>query len=283
MKTKTIKRWEIEKNEVEHTFVAELVDQGSYVSLTLEGEYAEPDKINGQYVIVTDVILKPWNVKGISVDEELWNEISTALEEARAQKRKEYEEFLQRREADRPAPKIDEEKYYFFYIHPETYVPEVPEDDIHEEETYKEAVNRIIKKTKPKMAFKGSRDHKCEFPGTYDDFIPHEYVRKIDVGYEAEGYKNVWHEGTYYLPRQVVEIEAENVRKEIMEAKEKVEKEKQEKLAEARKKAKETGKPVILRKWVEECIDSDEECDIDIVYEVMLPSGKIEYQRHHTC
>lgn len=280
-----IKTWKVEKKEVDKTFRVDIIEYKSHIQLKLENIDAEFYEDGERKAIKSERPIRVAGMKidGISIPEPLYNEIKEEYDKAWEKKQAEYQEFIERIEADRPAPIVDEEKYYIFGINPETFITEVFEDDEEDEMIYKEAVNRILKKTKAKMAFRGSRDYTCEFPGTYDGLIPEEYVTELDAGYDAKGYASVWHEGTYYLPRQVVEIEAENVRKEIMEAKEKVENEKQEKLAEARKKAKETGKPVILRKWVEECIDSDEECDIDIVYEVMLPSGKIEYQGHHTC
>lgn len=46
--------------------------------------------------------------------------------------------------------------------------------------------------------------------------------------------------------------------------------------------AKETGKPVLLRKWTEPCNDPHEECDIDIIYEYAQPDGRITQSRMHT-
>ena len=46
--------------------------------------------------------------------------------------------------------------------------------------------------------------------------------------------------------------------------------------------AKETGKPVVLRRWSEECNDPNEECDIDNLTEYAMPDGTTKVERHHT-
>lgn len=46
--------------------------------------------------------------------------------------------------------------------------------------------------------------------------------------------------------------------------------------------ARETGKPVVLRSWTEECNDPREECSLDIVTEYALPSGSTKITRQHT-
>ena len=47
-------------------------------------------------------------------------------------------------------------------------------------------------------------------------------------------------------------------------------------------KARETGEPVLLHRWTEECNDRDEECNLDIVYEYAMPDGSTSVERHHT-
>lgn len=48
------------------------------------------------------------------------------------------------------------------------------------------------------------------------------------------------------------------------------------------REARETGKPVLLSQWTEDCSDSREECNTDIVQEYALPDGNIEIKRNHT-
>lgn len=53
-------------------------------------------------------------------------------------------------------------------------------------------------------------------------------------------------------------------------------------LKKLREKAIETETDQFIRKWVEDCNDPGESCDIDIVEEFMCPDGKIRQKRHHT-
>lgn len=46
--------------------------------------------------------------------------------------------------------------------------------------------------------------------------------------------------------------------------------------------ARETGKPVQLRRWTEDCNDPREECSMDIVAEYALPDGSTKVERRHT-
>lgn len=47
-------------------------------------------------------------------------------------------------------------------------------------------------------------------------------------------------------------------------------------------KAKETGEPVIIRKWTDECDDPREDCSMDIVCEMAYPDGQVRITRSHT-
>ncbi|MDI6872113.1 MAG: hypothetical protein QME79_12370 [Bacillota bacterium] len=68
------------------------------------------------------------------------------------------------------------------------------------------------------------------------------------------------------------EREAEERRKAEAEAA------RQEKFAEAAR----TGKPVELRRWMEPCDGSGEECSTDLVVELAMPDGRVERHRTHT-
>ena len=57
---------------------------------------------------------------------------------------------------------------------------------------------------------------------------------------------------------------------------------KEKNIEEIFKKAKETGEKQLLSQWVEACIDDDEPCDIDTVYEYAMPNGFIKIERHHS-
>jgi len=46
--------------------------------------------------------------------------------------------------------------------------------------------------------------------------------------------------------------------------------------------AKETGKPVLLRRWSTDCCDLKEECSCDIHYEYAMPDGSVKHSWTHT-
>jgi len=46
--------------------------------------------------------------------------------------------------------------------------------------------------------------------------------------------------------------------------------------------AKETGKPVELDRWTDECCERDFECDLDIVTQYAMPDGSTRTERIHT-
>jgi uncharacterized protein (DUF4415 family) len=83
--------------------------------------------------------------------------------------------------------------------------------------------------------------------------------------------------GTEFLYAAAVEYA--RPAKEATAAKEAAkEAERQAKFAEAR----ETGKPVLLRKWTTGCCDPKEECSLDIHYELAQPDGTVRREWHHT-
>ena len=47
-------------------------------------------------------------------------------------------------------------------------------------------------------------------------------------------------------------------------------------------KARETGKPVLLKSWMEDCSDPREECSLDLVTIHALPDGTTRTERQHT-
>ena len=46
--------------------------------------------------------------------------------------------------------------------------------------------------------------------------------------------------------------------------------------------AKDTGKPVLLRKWITDCCDPREECSLDTHAEYAMPNGSTKTEWHHT-
>jgi hypothetical protein len=48
------------------------------------------------------------------------------------------------------------------------------------------------------------------------------------------------------------------------------------------KKAMATGEKILINQWSEDCNDSGEECNLDIVYEWAMPDGTVKTTRTHT-
>lgn len=46
-------------------------------------------------------------------------------------------------------------------------------------------------------------------------------------------------------------------------------------------KAAATGKPQLLRQWMEDCSDPNEDCNSDCCYEYAMPDGTTKIERHH--
>ena len=80
--------------------------------------------------------------------------------------------------------------------------------------------------------------------------------------------------------KRLEELKAEKEAEEKREAEE----EKRKLVEKAAKfdEAKKTGKPVLLRKWTEDCNDPREECSLDVVYEYAMPDGSTKNERQHT-
>jgi hypothetical protein len=81
----------------------------------------------------------------------------------------------------------------------------------------------------------------------------------------------------------------EKAEKEAAEAAEKkaAEEAAQKAAAEAERQAKfdearETGEPVLLKRWTEDCSDPREECSLDICCQYAMPDGSVKVERNHT-
>jgi len=60
-----------------------------------------------------------------------------------------------------------------------------------------------------------------------------------------------------------------------------VKKTKEEKFNKALAQAKETGKPVVIGRYTDDCDNPDEECSVDTITEYIYPDGKIRTTRQH--
>jgi len=74
----------------------------------------------------------------------------------------------------------------------------------------------------------------------------------------------------------------EDAEKEVNEKKLAKEKIEADKTAEIYLKAKTTGEKQLLHKWSESCNDKKEECDIDNLYQYVMPDGTLKTERYHS-
>lgn len=89
------------------------------------------------------------------------------------------------------------------------------------------------------------------------------------------------HDGFYWLPAELVEEKRTIDRKawQELEGRTTAQREKEEAIF---AEAKETGKPVVLRKTSAPCNDPHEECSLDMVTVYAMPDGSTKTERHHT-
>lgn len=108
-------------------------------------------------------------------------------------------------------------------------------------------------------------------------------LRMWDLMYQILEEEFHIYEAYKWLPNEKqidgVDVTAD-VLKKISEIHDKREKAKAE-IAEKFDEAKRTGKPVLMKTWVDECNDRDEDCDMDSVYLYAMPDGKKKIERHH--
>ncbi|MDD5486726.1 MAG: hypothetical protein PHW65_04150 [Dehalococcoidales bacterium] len=67
-----------------------------------------------------------------------------------------------------------------------------------------------------------------------------------------------------------------------LEAKEAKKQQKEQEIQAKFDEARETGKPVLLDKWMSDCHDPKEECSLDVNYEYAMPDGSTKHEWHHT-
>jgi len=82
--------------------------------------------------------------------------------------------------------------------------------------------------------------------------------------------------GFYYIPRDVAEEARAEAARERAE-REAAERAEQEKFAAALRKARETGEPQVLRRWItDECMKGQRDCSFDQAVERVFPDGHTE-------
>lgn len=100
------------------------------------------------------------------------------------------------------------------------------------------------------------------------------YIEGWGTKVEEELVEAVGEEFTYEQAKNFVQPKIEAKKEQEAKRKAEIEAKIQE--------AKETGKPVELRRWVESCNDPKEDCDIDHVVEYVMPDGTTKTERYHT-
>jgi len=86
----------------------------------------------------------------------------------------------------------------------------------------------------------------------------------------------------FEIDHEIVLRMADEIRQEIHERKDAVQKEKTQREEAAFAEAKKTGEKVVIRQWTVPCEDETEECSTDVVVEYALPDGTKKTEQHHT-
>ena len=106
-----------------------------------------------------------------------------------------------------------------------------------------------------------------------------EYVSGWGLYIESKTIKELG--GPEFTYQQALELS--QTREQAREQAKKAAQEKQDAaMQDAVNKAKETGKPALLKSWMEECSDPCEECSLDLVTIHVLPDGTTRRDRQHT-
>lgn len=261
---KMSKQFKVYKDAIKHEFVID-IEEGVGVNIKLDGKPAIYDA--GVLKFLSSQKINKQTVNGISIPDNIKKEI----EDARARVKEKRQLEIIDREADRPSPKIDENKFFIYSIGFESHriYPQ----------SHEKAITNIIKSgIEPDMVFSGSRNKTRKYPETHDDHIPASYVKKDGDKYSAEGYASVWSEDVFAFPIEIVEAEINKIKEQKL----KLKSEKEARISAIFAKARATGEKQILNKWSEECNDPEESCDIDNIIEYAMPDGTVKTERHHT-
>ncbi len=185
--------WKIWKETVKHEFVLTVKELSNIIVVELDGKAATYE--NGVVKFLKVRKINKQKVGGITIP----SEISREIEALREKKKQEFLQEQREREKDRPAPFVDKEKFFVFSLGCDT--------GLIYPESHRKVINNILASgIKPQKVFRGARDDTRKFPGHYDGMIPESYVQSKDgETYTAEGYKHVWCEDTFALPRDIVE------------------------------------------------------------------------------
>lgn len=116
-----------------------------------------------------------------------------------------------------------------------------------------------------------------------DDWDAAQLLKEIGFAKEIQGWGyKVSDEAIEKLGKEFTYSEAVEFMRPVNEAKAARIAEKEAERAARFAEAKATGKPVVLRRWSEECNDPNEDCSIDNLTEYAMPDGTTKVERHHT-
>lgn len=132
---------------------------------------------------------------------------------------------------------------------------------------------------KPRAHLRSVDDETIELKHSHGPVVSSIIARQSQGSYPS-GESSIW----YITDEEEEEVLAEV---EAIEQAEVKEKELKKAAREAERKAKfdeahETGEPVILRMWSEDCDDPREECSLDNIVEYAMPDGSVKTVRSHT-
>lgn len=177
------------------------------------------------------------------------------------------------REANRPSPYVDESKYVIYNVGCDTGL-------IYCEENRPIIELALKKGAKAIPILRGERDETNKYPGQMDSHIDVSYAEKVNDKWVAKGYSYVY-EDLYCITKE----EFESAKLIIEEKKNAAKKQKEEALAAAFVKAKETGEPVLISKYVvhesESPLVGDGEDDMVDICTYAMPDGTTSEKYFH--
>lgn len=202
------------------------------------------------------------------------DEVCTQLDELIAKDVKVAENNKADRENNRPAPRLDTEKYEVYNVGCDTGL-------IYH--SNKKAIKLAIQKGAIVFpVLRGERNETNKYPGHMDDYIPVTHATKTGDKYSAEGYNYVYPEH-YCIEKK----EYLNALAEIETTREAAKNEKEQALQAKFEEARKTGNPVVINKIVlhesDTPLKNDGEGDMVDCVTLAMPDGttKIEYYHNY--
>jgi hypothetical protein len=278
--------FKVYKELVNHEFTIDVIAGKHFPSINIDGKAASFDEQENKLEFVKAIKIGKSKISGLKIDDR--QDIVEYIKDAFKKVEELIENEENEKEADRPAPVVDQDLYFAYRFGCDSGI-------IYPEQ-FRNAVELALKNgLKPEKVFNGIRDGSRKFAGYEDACIPASYVSEREeyeeysdetkyrvTKYAAAGYSSIWCADTFALPKKIVmdmkrRLDEERTRKtEARKVKE------EERISAIFAKAKESGERQILEQWSDDCNDREEECSVDNIIVYALWDGKTETTRYHT-